>query len=922
MTVTEGRWRRPERPLLDRGAERAAIDELLDAVRGGFSGVLVLRGDTGAGKTTVAGYAIEAASGFQLSAITGVESEINLEYGAVHQLVVPFLPLIGDLPGPQRQAMGVAFGQEAGPSPESFLVGLACLTLLSRAAADQPVLCVVDDAHWIDAESARVLGCVARRLYADRVGVILTVDASAGSPAFEQLPAIEVGGLPVDAAAELLRSVVGAPLDPQAVDRVLADTERIPLALVEVGSDFTAGELAEWAYQLEPIPVGQRLKDRYLRRVRGLPTGAQEFLLLAAADVCGDLGLVRRAAAEAGIDSDAAEKAAESAGLIEVSGGFVRFRHPLMRAAVYHGVTDADRRRAHHWLGQAAGSDDQGRMWHRAAAAARPDESLAADLQAAAERARDRGAYTSAVCLLRRSVALTPDDGRRARREVDLAKAELVIGRPGPAQTVANNALPRLSDGGARGRAKEINGVALFAQGRGAEAADVLVDAAAALAEDPASAAETLLAALRAAAWAGPAAIRKIASTAVPSARPAGSAPSVAELLLAGYQARFTKGYDAAVTPLHAALRALRTDELDATTGLKCFGPGAAAAGSLWDDQALLDITDRWLRFTRRLGALTELLFALDFRGMADSLTGHLDLAADRWTEMRELMAAGQISGTPRLASRFAGLLQALRGKTAQSDAAGQAQIREATARGQEGAANYGRYIAAIADLSAGQFEAAFDAASRVVKDDLPFTAERALPELIEAAVRSGQRDAAASAFAVLADRTSAAGTPWALGLRARCGALLADGNGAEDAYAEAISKLRRSHAALDLARAHLLYGQWLRRAKRRIDARHQLRTAHAMFQNIGADGFAEQAASELRASGERARSRTPETELDLTPQEARAATLAADGATNSEIAAQLFISPGTVEYHLAKVFRKLGITSRTQLPSQLPGRD
>src|SRR5258706_541248 len=614
MTVTEGRWRRPERPLLDRGAERATIDELLDAVRGGFSGALVLRGDTGAGKTTVAGYAIEAASGFQLSAITGVESEINLEYGAVHQLVVPFLPLIGDLPGPQRQAMGVAFGQEAGPSPESFLGGLACLTLLSRAAADQPVLCLVDDAHWIDAESARVLGCVARRLYADRVGVILTVDASAGSPAFEQLPAIEVGGLPVDAAAELLRSVVGAPVDPQAVDRVLADTERIPLALVEVGSDFTAGELAEWAYQLEPIPVGQRLKDRYLRRVRGLPTGAQEVLL-------------------------------------------------------------------------------------------------------------------------RRSVALTPDDGRRARREVDLAKAELVIGRPGPAQTVANNALPRLSDGGARGRAKEINGVALFAQGRGAEAADVLVDAAAALAEDPASAAETLLAALRAAAWAGPAPIRKIPRPTVPSARPAGSAPSVPELLLAGYQARFTKGYDAAVTPLHAALRALRTDELDATTGLKCFGPGAAAAGSLSGDQALLDITDRWLRFTRRLGALTELLFALDFRGMADSLTGHLDLAADRWTEMRELMAAGQISGTPRLASRFAGLLQALRGKTAQSDAAGQAQIREATARGQEGAANYGRDIAAVAGLSARPVEAALDAASRAGKDDLTVTPEPGPAQLIHAAL-------------------------------------------------------------------------------------------------------------------------------------------------------------------------------------------
>ncbi len=918
-----GRWRRPERPLLDRGAERAAIDELLDAVRRGFSGVLVLRGHApGVGKTALAGYAIEAASGFQVSAITGVESEINLEYGSVHQLLVPFLPLIGDLPGPQRQAIGVAFGLEAGPSPDSFLVALACLTLLSRAADDQPVLCVVDDAHWIDAESARVLGYVARRLYADRVGMILTIARSARSPAFEQLPAIEVAGLPDDAAEALLRSVMGTPLDPQTVDRVLASTRRNPLALEEVGSNFTAGELADRAYQPEPIPIGQRLMDRYLRRVRALPADAQDFLLLAAADVRCDAGLLRRAAAGAAIDPDAAEKAAESARLLEVSGSNVQFRHPLMRAAVYHLATDADRRRAHYWLGQAAESDAEGRMWHRAAAATGPDESLAGDLEAAAKRARGRGAYISAVGLLRRSVALTPDDGRRARREVDLARSELVIGRPDTAQAVAGDALPRLSDDRARGRAKEITGIALFAQGRDTEAADVLVDAAATLAGEPQSAAEALVAAQRAAAWAGPAEARKVASTMVPPARPAGSPPRASELLAAGYRARYTKGYAAAVAPWRAALRALRADDLDARTGLKCFGPGAVAAGSVWDDQALLDITGRWLRLTRRLGALTELLFALDFQAMADSLTGHLGLAADRWTEMHELMAAGQISGTRGPASRFAGLLPALQGKTAQPDTAGQAQIRESTTRGQDGAADFGRCVVAVADISVGQFQAAFDAALHVVKDDLAFTTERALPELIEAAVRSGQHDAAASAYTNLADRTSAAGTPWALGLRARCQALLSDGNGTEDAYSEAISQLERSHATLDLARAHLLYGQWLRRAKRRIDARRELRAAHAMFLNSGADGFAEQAASELRASGERARSRTPETELDLTPQEARIAMLAADGATNNDIAAQLFISPGTVEYHLGKVFRKLGITSRTQLASQLPGRD
>jgi DNA-binding CsgD family transcriptional regulator len=921
MTVMQERWRRPKRPLLDRGAERAAIDELLDAVRGGFSSVLVLRGGPGVGKTSLTRYALGAASGFQVSAITGVESEINLEYSAVHQLLVPFLPMTGDLPDPQRQALRVAFGLQAGPTPDRFLVGLACLTVLSRAAADQPVLCVVDDAGWIDAESARVLGFVSRRLYADQVGVILTVGTSGASRAFEQLPKIEVGGLPDDAAAELLRSVVGTPLDPQTVDRVLAGTDCNPLALVEIGSHFTAEELAERAYQPEPIPIGQQLKDRYLRRARHLPPDAQEFLLLAAADVSSELGLVRQAAAEAGIDADAAEKAAETAGLIEVSGSFARFRHPLMRAAVYHGAADADRRRAHHWLAQATGSDDKGRLWHRAAAAAGPDESLAADLQAAAERGHARGACTSEAGLLRRSIALTPDDGRRARREVDLAEAELALGRTGTARTVVNNALPRLSDDSARGRAKEIDGLALFAQGRDVEAADVLVDAAAALAADPAAAAAALLAAYRAALWAGPAEIRKIATTAVPPGRRSGSAASVTDLLLAGYQARYTEGYEAAVAPLRAALQALRTDDLDTTTGLKCFGLGAAAAGGLWDDQAMLDITDRWLRLTRRLGALTELLLALDFRAITDALTGHINLADDGWTEMRELMAAGQVPGTPGIVIRGAGLLMAYQGEGPQP-AAGQAQIREATARGQDGAANFGRCVVATANLRAGQPETAFDAALHVVRDDLAFTAEFALPMLIEAAVRSRRGDAAASAFAVLAGRTSAAGTPWALGMRARCQALLADGNDAEDSYAEAISQLGRTHAAFDLAKAHLFYGQWLRRAKRRIDARDQLRTAHDIFHNIGADGFAGQAASELRASGERARTRSPETELDLTPQEARVAKLAAGGATNSEIAAQLFISPGTVEYHLGKVFRKLAITSRTQLASHLPDRD
>jgi DNA-binding CsgD family transcriptional regulator len=915
-----GRRQRPQRPLLDRSNERTEIDDLLAAVRRGMSGVLVLGGGHGVGKTTLIDYAVRAATEFRISAIAGVESEINLPYGAVHQLLVPFLPLIDDLAFPQRQALRAAFGMAAGPPPERFLVGLACLTLLSRAAADQPVLCSVDDAQWIDAESALALGFVARRLYADRVGMILTVPEAAESTAFQQLPTINVRGLPEDAAAELLRSVAGTSLDRRVVDRVVADTERNPLALAEVGSHFTAAELAARAYLPEPMPPGRQLQERYLRRVRRLPADVQEFLLLLAADMSGERSRVRDAAELAGIDADRAESAAEAAELTEASGNWMRFRFPLIRAAVYHGASDADRRRAHHRLGQAASrqGDADRQVWHRAAAAAEPDEPLAADLQAAADRARDRGACFATATLLRRSVALTPDRGVGARRQVALAEAELVIGHPGSAQEIASEALPRLPDDGIRGRAKMVIGEALFAQGRDVEAADVLAGSVAVLAADPAAATDALLAAIGAAMWTGRAEIDKIAL--VPHPSPPGTAPRVSDLLLAGYQARFTKGYEAAAAPLRAAIEALRADDLDEVAALRWFEHGAAAAGSLWDDQALMDIGVRWERVARTRGAFGHLTLALAFRAYTYWLTGHLDQAADHWAEVRELIAASHNPRILGIDSRGEGLLMAYRGEIGRAREAGLAQIRESTARGQGLLANLGRSIVAIADLHAGQYEAAVDAAFPVIEDDLPFMAEMMLPELIEAAVRSDNQSVALGAFGTLAERTRTAGTPWALGVRARCQALLDDGTDAEAAYLEAISQLGRSHATVDLARAHLQFGQWLRRARRRRDARRQLRIAEDMFHAMGAAPFAEQARNELRATGERARARRPETEWDLTAQEALVANLAVRGSTNSEIAEQLFISPSTVEYHLGKVFRKLGVRSRIELAHHLPG--
>jgi DNA-binding CsgD family transcriptional regulator len=914
-------WQKgPEGPLLDRGSERTRIDDVLERVRHGLSGTLVLRGSPGAGKTRLLDYAIGAASGFCISATGGVYSEINLPYSAVHQLLFPFLPLIDDLPAPQLRALRVAFGLEAGAPPERFLVGLACMTLLSRAAADGPVLCAVDDAQWIDAESALALGFWARRLYADRVGVVLTIDDTGQVPAFEQLPTIDVSGLPDDAAAELLHLVTGAPLAPAVVDRVAADTEGNPLALVEIGSHFTPAELAARAYLPEPIPVGQQLAERFLQQVRQLPVDAQEFVLLVAADAAGDRSQVRQAAAVAGIDSDAAETAAQAAELIKVSGDTVGFWHPLIRRAVYHHASDAGKRRAHHLLSEASGSrgDADGRVWHAAAAAAEPDENLAADLQAAAGRSRDRGASSVAAALLRRSAALTPDQVVRARREVEVASAELVIGLPETARQIAADALPWLPDSGGRGEANVVIGDALFAEGRDTEAADALAQAAVALAADPASAADALMAALNAASWAGQDKIRKIAAIAAPS--PA-STPRVADLLLAGYQARFTEGYDAAGEPLRAAVNALRADDLDPVAGLRWFLPGTVAAGSLWDEEAMLDLTGRWVQVTRRLGALTAVPVALAFRAIADCLTGRLDLAADGWAEMRELIAASQTAGMLGIDSGAEGLLLAYRGQFAQAREAGLAQIRQSTGRGQSPPASMGRSIVALAELLDGHFEAAVDTASTVIGEDPVFIAEMTLPSLIEAAVRSDHQDVARAAFATLAGRAETAATPWALGLRARCHALIVENGHAEEAHLEAISQLRRSRAALDLARAHLVYGQWLRRSRRRRDARRQLRTAEDMFQAMGAAAFAQQAGDELRATGERARKRTPDTESDLTTQEARVASLAASGAANIQIAEQLFISPSTVDYHLGKVFRKLGVRSRIQLARQLSGR-
>jgi DNA-binding CsgD family transcriptional regulator len=905
--------------LLDRRAERAAIDQVLDAVRSGFSGTLVLRGGPGVGKSTLLQYAVAAAPDLRVSGVTGVESEISMEFGGLHQLLLPCRAQLDDLPPPQRGALRVAFGQEAGPPPERFLVGLATLTLLSRAAEAQPLLCVIDDAHWLDPESAQVLSFVARRLYADRVGFIAAVGEPAAQQVLGQLPTITVDGLPDAEARQLLNSVAGGALNAQVVDRILADTRNNPLALVELGTQYTAEQLSGRAALPEPLPLGQRLQEHFLRQVHSLPPDAQTFALLAAADPGGERSRLWRAASQAGIDPDVASAETARAGVLEFPGNSVRFRYPLLRSAVYHGASAVDRRQAHRAWSEAGNSEV--RAWHLAAAAIVPDEELAAELQQTAERAGTRGGYAARAALLRRSAELTPDDARRAEREVAVAEARLMAGDPVGAQDMLGGALPRLTHATARVQAQRLEGAIRFAQGNPAEAARILASASQALADDDRMARDTMLLALHAAIWAGPAQTREIARAARAFPRVPAASASVGDLLLEGYTARFTLGYQASVPPFRAAVAALLADDLDPAVGLRWFGLGTAAAGSLWDDQAVLDLSDRWVKMARAAGAFTTLPVALAFHAVSESMAGHFREADTRWALMREVLTMSSGPGVLGINSSSNGLLLAYRGHLTEARAGGLAQVRESEARGRGGPADFGRYIVAMADLFGGDYTAAMSYSQAVVEEDPAYTAEVALPELIQAAVRAGDYEAAATAHKALSERALAAGTPWALGLRARCEALLAEGADAEDSFLESISQLKRCRMAVDLARAHLLYGQWLRRAKRRRDARDQLRTAYDMFAAMGADQFAEWTAAELRATGERARTRTPETAVDLTPQETRVADLAAAGWSDSEIAAQLFISPSTVDYHLRKVFRKLNVTSRTQLAGRLrPG--
>jgi DNA-binding CsgD family transcriptional regulator len=904
--------------LRGRQVEREALDLLIDAVRGGESRALVVRGEPGVGKTALLEYVIERASDCRLVRATGVQSEMELAFAGLHQLLAPMLDQLERLPSPQRDALRTAFGFGPGATPDRFLVALAVLGLLSDVAEEQPLICLVDDEQWLDRASAQVLAFVARRLQAESVGLVFATrvlnDDIAG------LPELVVEGLGEDDARALLSSVLTSPLDAQVREQIVTDTRGNPLALLELVRGLTPAELAGGFGLPGGVPLSGRIEASFRRRLDALPAQTRLLLALAAADPVGEPSLVWRAAERLGIGPQAATPAAE-AGLLEF-GARVLFRHPLVRSAAYRSVSLQERQDVHRALAGVTDPqiDPDRRAWHRAQAAAAPDEQVAQELERSAGRAQDRGGLAAAAAFLERAATLTPEPGRRAQRLLAAARTKRDAGALDAALglLVAVEAGPL--DSLQHARVDLVRGQIALEQRRAADAGRLLVSAARRLEPlDAGLARETYLEALGAA-MANDLDVPGGTVEVVEAARaaPAGSTPPRAiDALLDAFATRLTDGFAASAPLLSQALELLLHLDLsneEARRWLFLAGgrPSAIVAIELWDANSWHALATRQARMARDTGALVNLQFALSFLARSHLLAGELTATAQLIEEDRLI---AEVSGNPPLRSAEM-TLAAWGGQEALVSELIDAASQEATADWRTVSA----YARSVLYNGLGRHDLAREAAwSSFVRDPVGHGAFQ-LPELVEAAARTGDKEKVKAALEWLSERTRLTSSEWALGIEARVRALLSEGQRAERAYRDSIAHLARTRVRVELARSHLLYGEWLRRERRRVDAREQLRAAHEMLATMGVEAFAERARRELLATGETARKRTAETRDELTAQEALIARLARDGLSNPEIGTRLFISPRTVKYHLRKVFIKLDITSRNELVRVLAG--
>ncbi|GAA1185538.1 helix-turn-helix transcriptional regulator [Pseudonocardia alaniniphila] len=898
--------------LLGRRAEREAVEHLLTEARAGRSRVLVVRGEAGIGKTALLEHtaATATSSGFRVERACGVESETQFAFAGLHQLCAHLLDRAGALPEPQQAALGVALGLRSGTAPDRFLVGLATLNLLADVSEDRPLLCLLDDAQWLDQASAQVLAFVARRLVAERVGLVFALRDPDESdlPALTGLPELRLNGLGEADSRALLAGAARTTLDDEVRDRIIAEARGNPLALLELPRGAEHARLAGGFGRPDVLDVPRGVEDAFRRRSGGMPAETRLLLLVAAAEPTGDVALLWRAAGDLGIEHEAAGPA-ETAGLVEID-TVVRFRHPLVRSAVYRAATPTDRRRVHRALATATDpwSDPDRRAWHRAQAVSGVDEEVATELERSAGRARGRGGLAAAAAFLQQAAELSSEPTRRRRRALDGAHAKHEAGASEAASKLLAIAAAGSLDALQRARLELLRAQIAFHLTRGSEAPGMLLDAARTLAPlDATLARETYLHALDAAIITGPLrygrGVPEVAEAAQAAPAAPGS-PTPIDLLLDGLVTTYTQGYEVGVPGLRRALDAFDTDS---RRSLWLAGRTAAA---LFDDEMVHKLAGRNVQLTREAGALAELPAALIFQSAALVLAGELAHAAELAAEETAITRA--TGAVPLRHARL--LLAAWCGRRSEAAELFAASVQQATGREEGTEVTLAHYSMSVLYNGVGDYAAALDAATRASQSYELSHRNLALPELVEAAARAGQPERAAAALDELTSRARAGATHWALGLAARSQALTSTGITADEHYREAIDRLGSCRMATHLARTHLVYGEWLRRGGHRHDAREHLRIAHDMLSDMGAEAFAARAARELRATGEHPRRRTAQPADALTAQELHIARLVATGATSREVGAQLFLSPRTIEAHLRSIFRKLGITSRRQL--------
>jgi DNA-binding CsgD family transcriptional regulator len=903
-------------PLFGRHSECVTFDGVIADARAGRSQVLVLRGEAGIGKTALLDYLETNAAGCRIARSAGAEAEMELAYAGLHQICSPFLDRLDRLPEPQRIALSTAFGLIGGDAPDRFMVGLAVLDLLADRAEERPLVCLIDDAQWLDRVSAQTVAFVARRLVAERIVLVVTIREPSDEHDFVGLPELTVGGLSEVDAGRLLDSVVKGPMDPRVRRRIIAETRGNPLALLELPRAWTTAELADGFEQSDVVPLASRIEEGFVRRLSMLPEDTQRLLVAASAEPLGDATLLWRAAAVLGLGPNAGD-AAQAAGLIQFDAR-VRFRHPLVRAAAYRSASTEVRQEVHQALAEAtdADVDPDRRAWHRAHATQLPDEQIAAELERSAARAQSRGGLLAAAALLERSARLTPDPARRADRELAAAWRK----RGGGALDAALALLAAIEAGPVdelrSAKMKHLRGQIALDQRRAIDAVRLLVDAAQHLEPlDGDLARETYLEALGAAIFSSTTDdVASAVAAAARAAAPVQGDPRITDLTLDALVTRLVDGHAAAVPSLARVLTKVqsidhRVDDMARLLGLVGNPFTGYVATELWDFEAGRTVAELQVQRARDAGALIQLQFAANELAVNEMLAGRLTDAAALVQEDRMV---SDITGNPPV-GYAALLLAALRGTDA---AAGliTAARDQILALGEGRIANFAGYATALLYNGLGRHDLALLAARDVFDRDVVAGYQMmVVSELGEAASRTRDTDLVVAALQRMSERARATPTDWALGIEARLRALLG-GDDADASHRESMQHLDRAGLRLELARGHLLYGEWLRRAGQRVKAREQLRTAHDMLLAMGAAAFAARARRELVVLGEKGVQRSAETTEELTVQEFHIARFARDGLSNAEIGARLFVSPRTVEWHLGKVFVKLGISSRRQL--------